>query len=239
MFITPHIIRTAELTPEDLTPISVGTAQNIGGSGMPPLISLEALAGGAAAGPLGAGGPGGAAGQIAPIAGAAGQAPPIAPGVVPIQAVGAEAAPPAPAAPARVTLTAPSPGPTGALQAGGGPHSVPIQIAGVSDLSTLSLTISYDPAVLTTPTVTQGSFMMQGGVSATFVPKVDTAAGRIDIVFSRPSGHPGASGTGVLGAVTFVAGSAGTAEIVVTGVATSSSGRSIPLQFSPARVVVK
>jgi hypothetical protein len=153
--------------------------------------------------------------------------------------VTAEGAPAPPAGPARIMLTAPSPGPTGALQAGGGPYSVPIQIAGVSDLSTLSLTISYDAAVLTTPTVTQGSFMMQGGVSATFVPKVDTAAGRIDIVFSRPSGQAGASGAGVLGAVTFVGGKPGTAEIVVTGVATSSSGRPIPLQFSPARVIVK
>jgi hypothetical protein len=81
--------------------------------------------------------------------------------------------------------------------------------------------------------------MMQGGVSPTFVPKVDTAAGRIDIVFSRPSGQTGASGTGVLGAVAFVAGTPGTSEISVTGVATSSKGETIPLQFTPARVTVK
>ena len=81
--------------------------------------------------------------------------------------------------------------------------------------------------------------MMQGGHSPTFVPKVDAAAGRIDLVLSRPSGQAGASGSGLLGAVTFVAGSAGTAEITVTGVATSNTGQSVPLQFTPARVVVK
>ena len=168
---------------------------------------------------------------------------PLAPGVVPIQPVEAIGAPPetppAPSAPVRITLVAPSPGPTGTLQAGGGPYAVPIQIASATNIGTISLTISYDPAVLTTPTVTQGSFMSQGGVTPTFVPKVDAAAGRIDVVLSRPSGQTGASGSGLLGAVTFVGGSAGTAEITITGVATSSTGQSIPLQFVPARVVVK
>jgi general secretion pathway protein D len=251
MFITPHIIRTAEMTPEDLTPIPVGTSQNIGGSSMPALISPAAVAGGAAApGGVVAGGAapgvGGAAvtnGEVTPLTGAtAGR--PLAPGVVPIQPVEAIGAPPetppAPSAPVvRITLVAPSPGPTGTLQAGGGPYAVPIQIAGATNIGTISLTISYDPAVLTTPTVTQGSFMSQGGMSPTFVPKVDAAAGRIDFVLSRPSGQTGASGSGLLGAVTFVAGSAGTAEITITGVATSSTGQSVPLQFAPARVVVK
>jgi hypothetical protein len=235
----------ADVSPEDLTPIPVGTTQNIGG-GIPLMISLDAAAAAApvatlppaVGGPVATGVPPAPGGEMAPITGAAPPPAATAPGVVPIQAVGAASAPPA-AGPARVTVTAPSAGPTGALQAGGGPHSVPIQIAGVADVSTLSLTITYDPAVLTTPTVTQGSFMRQGDVAATFVPKVDTAAGRIDIVFSRPSGQAGASGTGILGAITFVAGSAGTSEIAVTGVATSSGGRSIPLQFTPARVVVK
>jgi hypothetical protein len=167
------------------------------------------------------------------------------PGVVPIQPVEAIGVPvppeppPAASGPVRITLVAPSPGPTGTLQAGGGPYAVPIQIAGATNVGTVSLTITYDPAVLTTPTVTQGSFMMQGGLSPTFVPKVDAAAGRIDLVLSRPSGQAGASGSGLLGAVTFVAGSAGTAEITVTGVATSNTGQSVPLQFTPARVVVK
>ncbi len=253
MFITPHIIRTAEMTPEDLTPISVGTAQNIGGSSMPTLISPEAVAGGALAptgGAVAAGGAapgaGGAAvtnGEVTPLTGATAAGRPLAPGVVPIQPVEGIGAPPqAPppaAGPVSITLVAPSPGPTGTLQAGGGPYAVPIQVTGAANVGTISLTISYDPAVLTTPTVTQGSFMMQGGVTPTFVPKVDATAGRIDLVLSRPSGQAGASGSGLLGAVTFVAGAAGTAEITVTGVATSSTGQSVPLRFTPAREVVK
>jgi hypothetical protein len=81
--------------------------------------------------------------------------------------------------------------------------------------------------------------MMQGGISPTFVPKVDTMAGRIDLVFSRPAGQSGASGTGLVGAVAFTGGKPGSAEIAVTGVATSSQGESIPVQFTPARVTVK
>jgi general secretion pathway protein D len=242
MFITPHIIRTAELTPDDLTPIPVGTAQNIGGTNMPQLDPPAALAGGAAPPPA----PAAAAGAPAPGAEippvpAAPTAPPLAPGVVPIQPVETNAAapPPEPAAPPRITLVAPTPGPTGALQSGGGPYAVPIQVSGIKDVSTLSLTITYDPSVLATPTVTQGSFMMQGGISPTFVPKVDTMAGRIDLVFSRPAGQSGASGTGLVGAVAFTGGKPGSAEIAVTGVATSSQGESIPVQFTPARVTVK
>jgi general secretion pathway protein D len=258
MFITPHIIRTSEITPEDLTPIPVGTAQNIGGSNMPQLAAPGAVAGAAPtlplAGTLGAGGvppaapaPAAAGAEIPPVVSAPIAPPPIAPGVVPIRPVESGAAPAVNAAPTpaesagsgRITLVAPSPGPGGTLQAGGGPYAVPIQVSGMADVGTLSLTITYDPTVLTTPTVTQGSFMMQGGISPTFMPKVDTAAGRIDLVFSRPGGQAGASGSGVLGAVAFVGGAPGTGEITITGVATSSKGQSIPLQFTPARVTVK
>jgi hypothetical protein len=59
------------------------------------------------------------------------------------------------------------------------------------------------------------------------------------MAFSRPAGEPGASGSGVLGALSFTAGSAGTADVIVTGTATTAAGESIPLTFAPARVVVK
>jgi hypothetical protein len=42
-----------------------------------------------------------------------------------------------------------------------------------------------------------------------------------------------------VGAVAFTGGKPGSAEIAVTGVATSSQGESIPVQFTPARVTVK
>ncbi len=39
MLLTPHIVRTHELTAEDLAPIYIGTQQNVGLSGPPPLIA--------------------------------------------------------------------------------------------------------------------------------------------------------------------------------------------------------
>ena len=99
-----------------------------------------------------------------------------------IACTSAPEAPPA-AGQARVTVTPPA-APEGLL-AGGGPYMVPIQIAGASDIATISLTLTYDASVLRSPTVTQGSFMDQGNASSTFVPAVDAEAGRIDLAMHR------------------------------------------------------
>src|SRR3970282_1136097 len=39
MLITPHIVRSQELRQQDVTPIYIGTQQNLGLSGPPPLIT--------------------------------------------------------------------------------------------------------------------------------------------------------------------------------------------------------
>jgi type II secretory pathway component HofQ len=145
----------------------------------------------------------------------------------------------APSGAVRITVTPPNLSMDGALAAGSGPHTMPISISGAADIATLSLTITYNPAVIRTPTVTQGSFMMQGGVVPTFVPRVDAAAGRIDIVLSRPPGQAGASQAGLLAAISFTAGQAGTTDIGLSGVATSSSGQPVELAFTPVQVTVK
>jgi type II secretory pathway component HofQ len=246
MIITPHIVRGHDLTPEDLRPQYVGAGQAVGGP-TPSLISPEAILGstpGAPAGPpVPAPAAPGAPVNLAPpaaVAGALGQAPtaPRAPGVVPIEAVPSGAAA-AGAAPARVALTAPTLSPDGALAAGGGPHTIPITISGAPPLSALTLTITYNPAVLRTPTVTPGSFMQQGAVVPTFAPQVDGAAGRIDLAFARPSGQPTASAAGLVGAVAFVAGQAGMTDVTISGVATSPTGQIVPLEFAPIRLVVR
>ena len=257
MILTPHIVRSRELTPDDLKPRFVGAGNAIGGSA-PALISLDAIGAntpGAGAAP--AGGPGAQPVQApppgavniapsAPVTGPGAVLPPPsaprAPGVVPIEAVPSTPAAPAPQQPtgaARITLTAPTAGPDGALAAGAGPFTVPITIAGSPGITTLSLTLTYNTNVLRTPTVTQGTFMAQGGVTPTFAPRVDPAAGRIDIVLSRPAGQPGAANNGLIGAIAFMAGAAGTTDVAITGVATGPSGQSVALEFAPIRLVVK
>ena len=54
MLLTPHIVRTHELTVQDLSSIYIGTQQNVGLGGPPPLIAPQPLDAGASA-PVGAG----------------------------------------------------------------------------------------------------------------------------------------------------------------------------------------
>src|SRR6185295_10409314 len=49
MLLTPHIVRTHELTQQDVNPIFVGTQQNLGLQGPPPVIVQEAIPAGGAA----------------------------------------------------------------------------------------------------------------------------------------------------------------------------------------------
>ncbi len=250
MIITPHIVRGHELTPEDLRPQYVGSGQAVGGP-TPSLISPDAIGGAfpsVPGQPVTAGGQpapatGPSAVSIAPIASPVAEVPPSharAPGVVPIEAVPSGApAPDAAARPARVVLTAPTLSPDGTLAAGGGPHTVPITISGAPPLSAITVTITYNPSVLRTPTVTQGSFMSQGGAVPTFAPQVDPNGGRIDLAFVRPPGQATVSATGLLGAIAFVAGSPGMTDVTISGVATAASGTPVPLEFTNIRLVVK
>ncbi len=116
---------------------------------------------------------------------------------------------------------------------------MPITIANAPQIVSISLSITYDPGMIKVQTVTPGSFMMQGSVTPTFVPRTDAAAGRVDLVWSRPAGQPGAANAGLLGAIAFTTGNAGTANVTITGVATGVNGQTVPLDFSPARIVVK
>jgi hypothetical protein len=122
---------------------------------------------------------------------------------------------------------------------GGPPYTVPVSITNVSQLGSVTLTVTYDPKVLRATSVAPGTFMQQGGVTPTFLPKIDAAAGRIDIAITRTGSSPGASGTGLLAGLVFEAVAAGSTRIAVTGVAMSPTGQPIPLQMTPASVVVK
>ncbi len=251
MIVTPHIIRSREITSEDLKPFYIGTGQNFGAGSAPTLISPDAPPAPATAGP-------GQAGQAAPPPGAApatpttappptgpppaGQTPPPGtpprvPGVVPIQPVETTTAPAAPpATPAQVELTTPGT----EFQIGGGPYSVPIRVASVvSQVGAITLSITYDPKVLRATTINQGSFMQGGGITPAFAPKIDQSAGRVDIAISRGADTSGVSGTGLLAAVVFEAIAPGSSRIGLTAVMTSAAGKPIPVQTTGGTVTVK
>jgi type II secretory pathway component GspD/PulD (secretin) len=177
-------------------------------------------------------------------------------GPAPASAAGAATpAPPATAAPAAGT---PPPGSTPAepavmspgfglaqvilspppvFRVGGGPYTVPISVTNVSRLSTIALTLTFDPALLRVRTVQEGSFMRTGGAKATFTQQV--SPGRVDITIVRDADATGATGTGLLGAILLDALAPGMATLTVSGAAGGPGGTPMGLQFQPARVNIQ
>jgi len=261
MLLTPRIVRTQELTLGDVSPIFIGSQQSLGLGGPPPLIAAPAPdatpepapAAPAPAAPPPAG-PGvivvppgsgpvpgtttvpAAPAQPVPAPGGPGAA--VQPGAQGPPAGGAPpvAAPAATAPPAtggQIVVTPPGPD----FRVGAGPYTVPISIMGASQLSGVSLTLTFNPAVLRVRSVQEGSFMRAGGVAATFTQQVDASSGRIDIAILRPGDATGVAGTGLLGAVLFDAVGGGPANLTVTGSATAPRGTPVQLQFNQAPAV--
>jgi hypothetical protein len=115
---------------------------------------------------------------------------------------------------------------------GAGPYTVPVSIAGASQVSSVTLTITFNPAVLRVRTVQEGSFLRTGGVQATFTQQVDAATGRVDLAIVRTGDQTGVAGTGLLAAVVFDAVGGGPANLTVTGSAAGPRGTPVSLQFS-------
>jgi general secretion pathway protein D len=236
MLLTPRIVRTQELTLADVSPIFIGSQQSLGLGGPPPLIAA----------------PVDATPEPAPVAAAApAAAPPAGPGVIVVPPGSSPipgtttvpaapvAAPPGVAAPAvggQIVLTPPGPD----FRVGAGPYTVPISIMGASQVSSVSITLTFNPAALRVRSVQEGSFMRAGGIGATFTQQVDAAAGRVDIAIVRPGDATGVAGTGLLGAVLFDAVGGGPANLTITGSAAAPRGTPLQLQFNtPPAVTVR
>jgi type II secretory pathway component GspD/PulD (secretin) len=290
MLLTPHIVRTHELTVEDLSAIFIGTQQNVGLGGPPPLIAPQPVE---APAPTPAPAPGGALtpaetvpgvprtlasptpgvpplnppkpagtspvptltppGAVPPTgAPTVGPAPaaPVAPVAPPTAPPGAElpAAPPrdpnappaagAPAAAATAAQIIVTP-PGSEFRVAGGPYTVPVSINNASRVSTLTLTVTFNPNVLRVRTVQDGTFMRQGGVTTSFTPRIDAPAGRVDVAITRTADQAGASGAGLLAALLFDAVGPGNSAIQVNGVGNTPEGVPVTLQFNPVTVTVR
>jgi general secretion pathway protein D len=120
----------------------------------------------------------------------------------------------------------------------GSTATAPISISGASRLTTLTLSIAYNPAILRVRSVTEGAFMRQGGITPSFTQQVDPA-GRVDIVITRPGDQVGAVGTGTVAGLVFEAVAPGTATLSVSGVGNLVGGGMAALSFGPTTVVVK
>jgi type II secretory pathway component GspD/PulD (secretin) len=283
MLLTPRIIRTHELTAEDLAPIFIGTQSNVAlGGGPPPLIAP--LAGGEQTLPPGgvpptevptvAGRPGEQLPPVAAPAGAQNPNPPVPaggaarPGIQPpapttppagtippvtlpgtTPPTGVVPPPRDPNAPVPVTPGAPGTTATPAqiivtpagseFRVAGGPYLTPVSINNASRVSTLSLTVTFNPAVIRVRNIQEGTFMRQGGAAVSFTPKIDNAAGRVDISVTRTADQIGASGAGLIGSLYLDAVAPGSSMIQVNGVATGPDGAPVQIQFSPVTVTVR
>jgi general secretion pathway protein D len=266
MLLTPHIVRTHELTVDDLAPMYIGTQQNVGLTGPPPLIQPPGIEEPppAAQTPAQPGAITTPTPQFLPPPGtpvpATGVTPPAAtvpPGQVPPPSPGAAppvgALPPGGAVPPRDPAVSPAPSPSipappaaqitvtapQEFRTAGGPYTVPLAVANASRLSMITLTVTFNPAVLRVRNVQEGTFMRQGGVTANFTPRIDVATGRVDIAVARSGDQAGASGSGLLAALLFDAVGPGNSLIQVSGVASNPEGGALPLLFTPVSVTVR
>src|SRR5207248_7011878 len=188
MLLTPHIIRTQEITEENLRPIYIGS-QGAAGAGLavggpPPLIApppenppvadpstaavvtippgTTPVPGTVLAPPPTAPAPAPPAGTPPPVV----ETPP-AVQPTPTQTPAAQPTP-APAQPPVAETPTASPGigsaqillspPGTTFRVGGGPYTVPISISGAARISTITLTLTFDPAILRVRAVQEGSF---------------------------------------------------------------------------------
>ncbi len=262
MLLTPRIVRGHELTQRDISPIHIGTQTNFGLRGPPPLIAPQPDAGvpdtpepdASDATETGA-----AAETVLNVP----DADPVAPPTPPVEPAPGPATPepdqpaapvepepvlPPPAAQPETPLARPDVLPAAQvlvtppgtqLRVGGGPYTVPVSITGVSQLSTISLTLFFDPNVLRVRTVQEGSFLRQGGVQVTFTQQVDTAAGRIDITVTRLNDPSGAAGAGLLAAVLFDVVGVGSVTLSTSGTAMTPGGAPLALEFMPVTVTAQ
>ena len=127
--------------------------------------------------------------------------------------------------------------PSTAFRVGGGPYTVPLSVTDASRLSTVTLTLIFDPTKLRVRTVQEGSFMRAGGVSVAF--NQQTSNNRIDITLVRSADATGASGTGLLAVVLFDAIAPGSATLSLSGTATGPGGTAMGLRFTPVTITVQ
>lgn len=258
ILLTPRIVRTHELTQDDLNPVYIGSQQHLGLTGPPPLIAAPADEAGAPPAPGGVQGrpspaprdgtlprPGIMPEQPLPPAplpppGEPSGEPPTQPQAEPPMLQPEPAPSPAPqdaAEGATVRLLVTPPGPE--MQVGSGPYTVPVSVSNAPRVSSLALTIVFNPAHIRVRAVQEGSFMRQGGVSAAFTQQIDPVAGRVDITVVRGQDVVGASGTGLVAALVVEPVAAGSTSLGASGIATAPGGAAVPVTATPAGVTVK
>ena len=211
MLLTPRIVRTHELTQEDVNPIFIGTQQNIGISGPPPLIApISSNLSDEVDFPN--------IGDSAP------------PGSGDISRDDSMSSWP------HIDVT---PAMASDISVGSGGYTIPIMVSGAEEIATLSLSLEFDPEVLRVSSVREGDFAHQVSGEVAFAKDVDAAAGRIDLVVTRWGDLTSDEVSGLVAAVVFVPVSTGVSVVSPSGMGLTSSGTPLMLSFEPTTVTVR
>ncbi|MGD0938959.1 MAG: cohesin domain-containing protein [Terracidiphilus sp.] len=152
----------------------------------------------------------------------------------PVQTPAATTPAPAPARAQSVTLAL---NPPSGPQAVGATFRVPVVLSGGTDIGSVPLKITYDPAKLSLVNVDQGDFLDRDGKPPALL-HVDDGAGLITINNSRPPGAPGMSGAGVVCVLSFQGKAAGDSVVAISGSGVTTSGMQ-PVAATPAQITVQ
>jgi general secretion pathway protein D len=149
----------------------------------------------------------------------------------PAAAAPAAASPATAAGGASFVLGAPS-----APQAAGSSFQVPVVLNWATDVASVPLQLTYDPAKLALVNVAAGDLLSRDGQSVALIHR-DDGPGNVTVVAARPPGAAGISGSGVVCVLTFQAKAAGTSSISMTRAGAVDSKQQ-PVQAQPAQATV-
>ena len=139
-----------------------------------------------------------------------------------------------PSGPFSVTLNSPH-----TPIASGTAFQVPVVISGATDVASVPLQLTYDPAKLSLLNVSGGDLLSKDGQAAALVHR-DDGPGSLTVVASRPPGTAGVSGSGVVFVLSFQAKAPGESALTVTRAgAVNSAQQQVPAKVSPVSIVVK
>ncbi|HWE85487.1 MAG TPA: cohesin domain-containing protein [Terracidiphilus sp.] len=123
--------------------------------------------------------------------------------------------------------------------ANGATFQVPVVISNATDIGSVPMQITYDPAKLSLVNVGSGDFLTRDGQAAALVHR-DDGPGTITINASRPPGSPGVNGAGVVCMLSFQAKTPGQTTVAISKPgAVSSAQKPIPAQGTAILVNVK
>lgn len=117
---------------------------------------------------------------------------------------------------------------------------ISVNLRSQEEVGNFSITLSFNPQVLSLKNVIQGGFISQLGEAPPFLKDIDNDSGSCTIGFSSPEVGKGVKGTGRVATLVFESKGKGESAVSVSGVsANSPGGQTLSFETRDARVVVR